>query len=276
MKNSATAGNLRQIRARNGSPPRVLIAEDSLAARILTAALLRRMGCDVDEAEHGEEALHAAIACDYDVIILDIEMPVMDGLAAAAAIRDLGGDKGATPLVALSAFLADSAQSRHWLSLFDLTHAKPASREGLRRAVEAMLELNKREPEITPAIAAAPAMVIAPDSLIDRAAIEQMQQQFPADDWQMLMNSAVGEMLDSFEAITHALALADTAAILSHSHRVKGLARTFAAPRLATTAELLEIRAGKPVAQSGLDSGVEDLRNCLNRTVSELRMLSAA
>lgn len=276
MKNSATAGNLRQIRARNGSPPRVLLAEDSLAARILTAALLRRMGCNVDEAEHGEEALHAAIACDYDVIILDIEMPVMDGLAAAAAIRDLGGDKGSTPLVALSAFLADSAQSRHWLSLFDLTHAKPASREGLRRAVEAMLELNKRDSESAPAMAAAPAMVIAPDSLIDRAAIEQMQHQFPADDWQMLMDSAVGEMLDSFEAITRALALADTATILSHSHRVKGLARTFAAPRLASTAELLEIRAGKPAAQSSLDSGVEDLRSCLNRTVSELRLLSAA
>ena len=267
---------MRQIRARNGSPPRVLLAEDSLAARILTAALLRRMGCDVDEAEHGEEALHAAIACDYDVIILDIEMPVMDGLAAAAAIRDLGGDKGSTPLVALSAFLADSAQSRHWLSLFDLTHAKPASREGLRRAVEAMLELNKRDSESAPAMAAAPAMVIAPDSLIDRAAIEQMQHQFPADDWQMLMDSAVGEMLDSFEAITRALALADTATILSHSHRVKGLARTFAAPRLASTAELLEIRAGKPAALSSLDSGVEDLRSCLNRTVSELRLLSAA
>lgn len=276
MKNSAAAGNVRQIRARNGAPPRVLLAEDSLAARILTAALLRRMGCEVDEAEHGEEALHAASACHYDVIILDIEMPVMDGLAAAAAIRDLGGDKGCTPLVALSAFLADSAQSRHWLSLFDLTHAKPASREGLRRAVEAMLELNKREPAAVARMAPAPAMALAPDSLIDRAAIEQMQQQFPASDWLMLMNSAVGEMLDSFEAITRALALADTSAILRHSHRVKGLARTFAAPRLATTAELLETRAGKPVPQSTLDSGVEDLRSCLNSTVSELRMLSAA
>ncbi|MDP4823271.1 MAG: response regulator [Aestuariivirgaceae bacterium] len=240
MMNSAAAGSLRQIRARNGSAPRILLAEDSLAARILTAALLRRMGCAVDEAEHGEEALDAAIASDYDVIILDIEMPVMDGLAAAGAIRNLGGAKGATPLVALSAFLADSAQSRHWLSLFDLTHAKPASREGLRRAVEAMLELNKRDSESEIRLEPAPAMAGPVDILIDRAAMEQMQQQFPAADWQVLMDSAVGEMLDSFEAITRALALADTAAILSHSHRVKGLARTFAAPRLASTAESLE------------------------------------
>jgi CheY-like chemotaxis protein len=276
MKNSAAAGSLCQIRARNGLPPRVLLAEDSLAARILTAALLRRMGCEVDEAEHGEEAVHAATASHYDVIILDIEMPVMDGLAAAAAIRELGGDKGATPLVALSAFLADSAQSRHWLSLFDLTHAKPASREGLRHAVEAMLELNKREPETPAALTTTPAMVSIPDRLIDHAAIEQMQQQFPPDDWQMLMNSAVGEMLDSFEAIARALALQDTATIQSHSHRVKGLARTFAAPRLATTAELLETHAAKPIPHSSLNSGVEDLRSCLNRTVCELRILSAA
>lgn len=276
MMNSAAAGSLRQIRARNGSAPRILLAEDSLAARILTAALLRRMGCEVDEAEHGEEALDAAIACDYDVIILDIEMPVMDGLAAANAIRNLGGDKGATPLVALSAFLADTAQSRHWLGLFDLTHAKPASREGLRRAVEAMLELNKRCPQSPMAIGPTPAMAGPPDILIDRAAMEQMQQQFPVDDWQVLMDSAVGEMLDSFEAITRALALADIAAISSHSHRVKGLARTFAAPRLASTAEILETNAGKADTVSGLDAGVENLRSCLNRTVTELRQLSAA
>ena len=151
-----------------------------------------------------------------------------------------------------------------------------ASREGLRHAVEAMLELNKREPETPAALTTAPAMVSIPDRLIDHAAIEQMQQQFPPDDWQMLMNSAVGEMLDSFEAIARALALQDTATIQSHSHRVKGLARTFAAPRLATTAELLETHAAKPIPHSSLNSGVEDLRSCLNRTVCELRILSAA
>ena len=108
---------------------RVLIAEDSLAARILTAALLRRMGCDVDEAEHGEEALHAAIACDYDVIILDIEMPVMDGLSATREIRlhEAVMGLGRTPIVMLTAnALADHIASaeaagadRHLAKPFD-------------------------------------------------------------------------------------------------------------------------------------------------------------
>ncbi len=54
--------------------PRVLLAEDSDAARILTAALLRRMGCDVDAVEHGEDALSHVQNFSYDLVLLDIEM----------------------------------------------------------------------------------------------------------------------------------------------------------------------------------------------------------
>ena len=94
------------LKRADGARPRLLIAEDFESARILTAALLRRMGCDVDTAEHGEEALAQARHARYDIILLDIEMPVMDGVCAAREIRLLEGDAAKTPLMALSAFLA--------------------------------------------------------------------------------------------------------------------------------------------------------------------------
>src|SRR5437764_13002149 len=77
----------RQIACADGSSPRILLAEDSETARLLTAALLTKMGCKVDAVEHGEDAVSQALRCPYDVIVLDIEMPVMDGVAAARAIR---------------------------------------------------------------------------------------------------------------------------------------------------------------------------------------------
>src|SRR5438876_788549 len=132
------------LRCLDGSRPRVLLAEDSDAARVLIAALLRRMGCEVDAVEHGEEALSHVQNFSYDLILLDIEMPVMDGVIAAREIRALGGAAGATPLMALSAFLADTSKCGRWQETFDVALAKPAGRDDLRKAIQRALESKLR------------------------------------------------------------------------------------------------------------------------------------
>ena len=108
----------------DGSRPRILFAEDSDTVRQVTAALLRRMGCDVDAVEHGEEALLQVRQQAYDLVLLDIEMPVMDGMIAARAIRALGGGAARTPLMALSAYLADWHKGGQWHECFDMALAE--------------------------------------------------------------------------------------------------------------------------------------------------------
>jgi CheY-like chemotaxis protein len=98
------------------------------------------MGCDVDAVEHGEDACEQAQRQPYDVIVLDIEMPVMDGVAAARVIRAQGGASASTPIMALSAFLADTAKVCSLRDAFDLTLAKPAGREELFRAFARILQ----------------------------------------------------------------------------------------------------------------------------------------
>lgn len=132
----------RQIICRDGSKPRILFAEDSYAARTLTAALLTKMGCEVDAVEHGEHALSHASEHTYDLILLDIEMPVMDGVCAARKIRELGGPPAHVPIMALSAFLADTAKVGSIRQEFDLAIAKPAGREALHDAIQTMLDGN--------------------------------------------------------------------------------------------------------------------------------------
>jgi len=129
----------RQIICRDGSKPRILFAEDSDAARTLTAALLTKMGCEVDAVEHGEHALTHASEHTYDLILLDIEMPVMDGVCAARKIRELGGRPANVPIMALSAFLADTAKVGSIREEFDLALAKPAGRDALHDAIQTML-----------------------------------------------------------------------------------------------------------------------------------------
>jgi CheY-like chemotaxis protein len=123
----------------DGSRPRILFAEDSDTVRLVTAALLRRMGCDVDAVEHGEEALFHARRQPYDLVLLDIEMPVMDGMIAARAIRALGGGAARTPLMALSAYLADWHKGGQWHECFDMALPKPAGRSELQSAIQKIL-----------------------------------------------------------------------------------------------------------------------------------------
>ena len=83
-----------------GRPLRVLLAEDNPANRTLVAALLGAMDVALDMVENGEEAVRAVEATAYDLILMDMQMPVMDGPAATRAIRAAGDT---TPIVALTA-----------------------------------------------------------------------------------------------------------------------------------------------------------------------------
>ena len=128
-----------KLSARHGGRPRLLLAEDCDPVRIVTAAMLKAMGCDVEAVVHGEQAVKCAAEAEFDVIVLDIEMPIMDGITAARSIRSMGGHIAATPLMALSAFLADSVRNGEWQDTFDIALPKPANRNELHEAVQAAL-----------------------------------------------------------------------------------------------------------------------------------------
>lgn len=119
---------------RPGDRPRVLLAEDTETARVLTSRLLERMGCDVDAVEHGEQALGRARVGQYDVILLDLDMPLMDGAQSAAAIRSLPWHE-ATPIIAVSAFLHVAGQTSDMWWVFDGQIAKPISLDKLRQVI---------------------------------------------------------------------------------------------------------------------------------------------
>ncbi|MBL8547269.1 MAG: response regulator [Hyphomonadaceae bacterium] len=82
---------------------RVLLAEDNPINALLARTLLTRAGCVVTGAQDGEEAVSAASTGAFDLILLDIRMPRLDGFAAARMIRAGGGPSAAAPIVALTA-----------------------------------------------------------------------------------------------------------------------------------------------------------------------------
>jgi CheY-like chemotaxis protein/anti-sigma regulatory factor (Ser/Thr protein kinase) len=91
---------------------RVLLVEDDPTNRFAGAEMLRRCGAEVEVAENGEDGLHKAAAARFDLILMDMQMPRMDGLSATRHLRAHAGPNRATPIVALTAnaFTDDVAQ----------------------------------------------------------------------------------------------------------------------------------------------------------------------
>jgi signal transduction histidine kinase/CheY-like chemotaxis protein len=82
---------------------RLLVVEDNAVNQVVTRGLCQKVGFEVDVVENGQLAVAAVQAREYALVLMDCQMPVMDGYEATIAIRKLGGRSGKVPIVALTA-----------------------------------------------------------------------------------------------------------------------------------------------------------------------------
>lgn len=106
---------------------KVLYADDHENNRLLIKTMLATQGHSCDLAEDGAQAVEAASAGDYDLILMDIQMPVMDGVEATRRIRALEGPAASTPILALTANTLDAERDAYAEAGMDDCLAKPVA-----------------------------------------------------------------------------------------------------------------------------------------------------
>ena len=241
---AANSGKLERtslsLRAPDGSRPRLLLAEDCDPMRIVTAAMLKGMGCEVEAVVHGEQAVKCAAESSFDVIVLDIEMPIMDGITAARSIRQMGGAAAATPLMALSAFLADSVRTGDWRDTFDIALPKPANRNELHQAVKAALTRQSPDaPETLP-------------PLVDELQLREMRGNLPQADWRQMSDVACRDIESCIGLLEHVRSGPKDGAMLVCASKLATLGRSFAARRLDWAAEKFQLARSEATRHEAL------------------------
>ena len=136
--------------ARRSGALRILVGEDVAASRLLLTAVLERAGHEVTAVEDGARALAAMHGASFDLVLMDLHMPGLDGYGVAAAIRTLPGEASRMPLVALTADAPEEVERLCREAGFDAVLRKPFETrrllgliESLRRRPEAVREASQ-------------------------------------------------------------------------------------------------------------------------------------
>lgn len=147
---------------------RVLLAEDSSVNRLVAAHELHKLGCDVVTVENGRQAIDAFSASHFDLVLMDCQMPVMDGYAATAEIRQYEGEQRYTRIIALTANAMAGERERCLAVGMDGYLSKPFSAAELRQLIAST---------VSEADSAPPAEASSTDAPLDSATIRALREE---------------------------------------------------------------------------------------------------
>ncbi|WP_431860308.1 ATP-binding protein [Azospirillum sp.] len=220
----------------------ILLAEDNDINRMLISTMLTRMGHRVDAVGDGRAVLAALQGRSYDLLLLDMEMPVLDGGSTARAIRRSAGPVAQMPIIGISADALPEHRDRHMACGLDAYMTKPVDWEALGAL---MLEAAGRPRTPRPVPAAAPpaaAEGFLGIPLVDRVKLSELRLALGAESLEGMLRLMPEAALRELSAI-HAAFQGDRPRDLRQAaHTLAGLAANFGAPRLAAVARAVNER----------------------------------
>ncbi|MBF5093420.1 response regulator [Azospirillum sp. INR13] len=237
------------------APRRILVVEDSPLNQMLVTAILAQAGHRADTANNGLEAVMAAQAGGYDLILMDLSMPEMDGLTATRLLRDLPGPAGRVPVVAMTADTEEADRIRCQDAGMNDHVAKPVDRALLLETVEKWLRASLSAGALSADASAGfgPCAAAAPEAageVLDREVLAELAQDLEAELLADVLRQFVEE---TQERVARIAAETDRAVLTREAHTLKSTAGTFGARALCSAARALEMACRASLGAQGAE-----------------------
>ncbi len=259
----------------------VLLVEDNPVNRQVAQRLLSITGLSVDSAENGQEALDKLAAGPYDAVLMDCQMPVLDGYAATRRRRELETAQGLPriPIIAMTANAMVGDREKCLEAGMDDYLSKPINRSLLASALQRWVKPRPATatppPSVVPASAtpatAAPKAVTTPAINMD---IVQDLREIMGEEFGALVGVFLEDAPKSLKRLAEAVESGDTDALVGPAHSLKSTSANLGAMELSARAKLIELSARQKTLQNPralVDALIQEYR----RADAELRRLLA-
>lgn len=251
---SATPGADNQLPTSNRRAParslRILVAEDNQANQLLMRTLLARLGHAAEFVDDGVAAVAAATTHSYDLILMDISMPRMDGFEASRRIRASAGPNADTVIAALSAHALTNDDPRLVAAGVSQSLPKPFRRDALEDLL-ASVDTG----------AASPQLSTEPVDLLDEQTLGPLTELVGEAAMANILNVFLTSTVEIMNALDQAVERNDVAAWQRGAHTLRGVAGNMGAHKVSQHAQALEDAPDQAAARAAMRDASAALRD---------------
>ncbi|MFC1751326.1 response regulator [Pseudomonadota bacterium] len=258
---------------------RILLAEDSQANQMVAIAMLKSGGLEVDAVANGLEAVHAINSLPYDLVLMDLSMPEMDGIDATKAIRKSEEAGAHIPILAMTANAVKDDLQRCLAAGMDDYITKPVNKNDLLNIVARWLPGDHAPAVLSPASASlsvaevdetAPAQKAGQyGNYIDERILEQLLEDTGSSVVPCMMEVYFKETREHLERVSVLANVKDLNEIEREAHALKSSSGTMGAAALQASAKALEA-ACKRADEDAVDELVSEIRRIGDESINRL------
>ncbi len=254
-------------------PCRLLVVDDNAINRRLATVLLEAAGHQVETASDGRDAVAAARAGGFDAILMDVQMPGLDGVQATRQIRALPAPQGRVPIIAVTADALPDAPARYRDAGMDAYVGKPLVPATLFAVLHRVTAAGP--PGDAPGAADPAGMRGAPAGpALDEAAVAELRRLLQGEAFGAFVEEVAAEIAGRGTRLSAALRVGDAAAAALDAHALVGVAGNCGASALMDLARGIEQEARE--GPDGLARYAEALDRAQAAAVASLRTLAVA
>ncbi len=245
-----------------GNPLNILLAEDNAINQALISALLERAGHTVEIVDDGQKAVDAALSGNFDLLLMDVRMPVLEGPEATRLIRASGLPNANIPIIAITADAMKENVQGFLDAGMNAVETKPVNLPKLLRTINTVMASvagnnmtsdmsPKKETEVLP--------------YGDEGKMTELRELLDDETMKELLEQAPETLAASLKDLKAGLTAESEAGIRSAAHAIKGMSISLCAPRLSDEASVIEGMAKSPAM---IARRIPEFEKTIERTVA--------